>query len=271
MNKFVAPVLIVAFGWTIVPQVYAAVMLGAAILFWLFSYHNPSHVVANKLTFSEQLRTLKDPKVLRYCQYYSIVFGGYVALSLWMVQYYVGEFGLDIRVAALLAACFSLPGGVLRAIGGWLSDKFGAHQVTWWVMWVSWICLFLLSYPQTDFTIFTTTGPQTFHIGLNVYAFTGLMFILGIAWAFGKASVFKYIGDEYPNNIGAISGIVGLAGGLGGFILPIMFGALLDYTGIRSSAFMLMYGVVWVSLIWMYFTEVKRSEVMGSKAIPSAI
>lgn len=97
------------------------------------------------------------------------------------------------------------------------------------------------------------------------------MFILGIAWAFGKASVFKYIGDEYPNNIGAISGIVGLAGGLGGFILPIMFGALLDYTGIRSSAFMLMYGVVWVSLIWMYFTEVKRSEVMGSKAIPSAI
>lgn len=271
VNKFVAPVLIVAFGWTIVPQVYAAVMLGAAILFWLFSYHNPNHVVDNKLTFSQQLKTLKDPKVLRYCQYYSIVFGGYVALSLWMVQYYVGEFGLDIRIAALLAACFSLPGGVLRAIGGWLSDKFGAHQVTWWVMWVSWICLFLLSYPQTDFTIFTTTGPQTFHIGLNVYAFTGLMFILGIAWAFGKASVFKYIGDEYPNNIGAISGIVGLAGGLGGFILPIMFGALLDYTGIRSSAFMLMYGVVWVSLIWMYFTEVKRSEVMGNKAIPSAI
>ena len=75
-----------------------------------------------------------------------------MALSLWMVQYYVGEFGLDIRAAALLAACFSLPGGVLRAVGGWLSDKYGAHSVTWWVLWVSWICLFLLSYPQTDFT-----------------------------------------------------------------------------------------------------------------------
>jgi NNP family nitrate/nitrite transporter-like MFS transporter len=87
------------------------------------------------------------------------VFGGYVAMSLWMVQYYVGEFGLDIRVAALLAACFSLPGGVLRAFGGVLSDKFGAHSVTWWVLWVSWICLFLLSYPQTDFTIMTVNGP----------------------------------------------------------------------------------------------------------------
>jgi NNP family nitrate/nitrite transporter-like MFS transporter len=225
--------------------------------------------VASNISFKDQLKALKDPKVLRYCQYYSIVFGGYVGLSLWMVQYYVGEFGLEIRTAALLAACFSLPGGVLRAIGGWMSDKYGAHQVTWWVMWVSWICLFLLSYPQTDFTIQTINGPETFHIGLNIYLFTTLMFILGIAWAFGKASVFKYIGDDYPENIGAISGIVGLAGGLGGFILPIMFGALLDITGIRSSAFMLMYGVVWVSLIWMYLTEVRKSEVMGAKSIPS--
>jgi NNP family nitrate/nitrite transporter-like MFS transporter len=153
---------------------------------------------------------------------------------------------------------------VLRAVGGVLSDKYGAHSVTWWVMWVSWICLFMLSYPQTDFTIMTVNGPSSFHLGLNVYGFTALMFILGISWAFGKASVFKYISDDYAGNIGAISGIVGLAGGLGGFVLPILFGVLVDLTGVRSSAFMLLYGVVWVSLIWMYWTEVRRTEVMGS-------
>ena len=266
VNKFVAPALVVAFGWAMVPQVYAAVMLGTVVLFWMFSHSDPAHLVPSNTRFSDQLKMLKEPKVLKYCQYYSIVFGGYVALSLWMVQYYVGEFGLDIRAAALLAACFSLPGGVLRAVGGWLSDKYGAHSVTWWVMWVSWICLFLLSYPQTDFTVLTIDGPRTFHIGLNVYTFTGLMFLLGIAFAFGKASVFKYISDEYPTNIGTVSGIVGLAGGLGGFVLPIMFGALMDLTGIRSSAFMLMYGVVWVSLIWMYWTEVRATEVMGRNA-----
>jgi len=266
VNKFVAPALVVAFGWAMVPQVYAAVMLGTVVLFWMFSAHEPKHLVPSNVSFTEQLKALKDRKVLKYCQYYSIVFGGYVALSLWMVQYYVGEYGLDIRVAALLAACFSLPGGVLRAIGGWLSDKQGAHRITWWVMWVSWVCLFLLSYPQTDFTVLTVNGPRTFHIGLNVYGFTLLMAILGVAWAFGKASVFKYISDDYPTNIGAISGIVGLAGGLGGFVLPIMFGALMDITGIRSSAFMLMYGVVWVSLIWMYFTEVRLTPVMGAHA-----
>jgi NNP family nitrate/nitrite transporter-like MFS transporter len=162
-----------------------------------------------------------------------------------------------------LAACFSLPGGVLRAFGGWMSDKWGAHSVTWWVMWVSWVCLFLLSYPQTEMVIQTVNGPQTFSIGLNATMFTVLIFIVGIAFAFGKASVFKYISDDFRSNIGAVSGIVGLAGGLGGFVLPIMFGALVDLTGVRSSCFMLMYGVVWVSLIWMYLSEVRKTPTMG--------
>ena len=100
-----------------------------------------------------------------------------------------------------------LDSSMLRAVGGWLSDKYGAHSVTWWVLWVSWVCLFLLSYPQTDFTVLTVDGPRTFHVGLNAAAFTGLMFLLGIAWAFGKASVFKYIGDDFPSNIGTVSGI----------------------------------------------------------------
>jgi NNP family nitrate/nitrite transporter-like MFS transporter len=266
VNKFAAPALLVLGGWTLVPQVYAAVMLGTVILFWLGSSSDPKHLVPSSTKFSDQLKMLKDPRVLKYCQYYSIVFGGYVALALWMVQYYVGEFGLSIQTAALLAACFSLPGGVLRAVGGILSDKFGAHQVTWWVLWVSWVCLFLLSYPQTDFTVVTVNGAKTFHVGLNVYTFTALMFVLGIAFAFGKASVFKYIGNDFPTNIGTVSGIVGLAGGMGGFALPIMFGALMDLTGVRSSAFMLLYGVVWVSLILMYWTEVRKTELMGENA-----
>jgi NNP family nitrate/nitrite transporter-like MFS transporter len=238
-------------------------MLAMALIFLVFSHHDPKHCVESHITWRQQLRALKDPKVWKYCQYYSIVFGGYVALSLWMVQYYVNEFSLDIRVAALLAACFSLPGGVLRAVGGWMSDRWGAHKVTWWVLWVSWIVLFLLSYPATSYTVQGVNGPIIFTLAHNVWTFTALMFLMGVAWAFGKASVFKYIADDYPKNIGVISGIVGLAGGLGGFVLPVMFGALLDLTGVRSSAFMLMYGVVWVSLIWMYRTEMRTTDVVS--------
>ncbi len=263
LTKFLAPALIAWGSWQLVPQVFSAILFITALLFWFLTSDNKAHRVASSVSLREQLAALKDPAVWRYCQYYSIVFGGYVALALWMTKYYVQEYGFSLQTAALLAACFSLPGGVLRAVGGWMSDKWGAQSVTWWVLWVSWVCLFLLSYPQTDFTIQTVNGPKTFHIGLNAWVFTALMFVIGIAWAFGKASVFKYIADDYPQNMGAISGIVGLAGGLGGFILPILFGALVDLTGVRSSAFMLLYGVVWVSLIWMYVSEIRKTPLMG--------
>ncbi|MDK9721228.1 MAG: NarK/NasA family nitrate transporter [Rhodospirillales bacterium] len=270
LTKFAAPVILAAWGWEMVPMIYAVAMLITCGVFWLFSYEDPGHKVSKSITVKEQLQALKDPVVWKYCQYYSIVFGGYVALSLWMTKYYVTEYGFTIQTAALLAACFSLPGGVLRAIGGWVSDKYGAHQVTWWVLWLSWICLFLLSYPTTNLTVNTVSGPASFHIELGPVLFTVLMFIMGIAWAVGKASVFKYISDDYPHNIGVISGIVGLAGGMGGFILPIMFGALVDLTGIRSSCFMLMYGIVWVSLIWMYWTEVRGLDLLRKRRAVAA-
>lgn len=261
VTKIVAPLIVVGFGWTMVPQVYAVLMFVSAILFWIFTFSDHSHKVGKAITVREQLAVLKDPKVWKYSQYYSIVFGGYVALALWMTKYYIGEYGFDLKTAAFLAAAFSIPGGVLRAVGGYFSDKFGAHTVTWWVLWVSLICLFFLSYPQTDISIMTVKGPQTFHIGLDATLFTIIMFTMGVAFAIGKASVFKYISDDYPHNIGVISGVVGLAGGMGGFLMPIMFGALVDLTGVRSSAFMLMFGVVWVSLVWMYWTEVRPVKI----------
>ncbi len=269
VTKLVAPSIVVAYGWAMVPKVYAVVMLITAVLFWIFTFTDETHTAASaEVTVKEQLMALKDPVVWRYSQYYSIVFGGYVALSLWMTKYYITEYGFDIRIAALLAAGFSIPGGVLRAVGGWISDKYGAHVVTWWVLWVGLVCLFFLSYPQTDFTIHTVSGPKTFHIGLNPTMFTILMFTMGIAFAIGKASVFKYISDDYPQNIGVVSGVVGLAGGMGGFILPILFGALVDLTGVRSSAFMLMFGIVWVSLMWMYFSEVRPMSMAEAKKYP---
>ncbi len=267
VNKFIAPVLIASAGWMLVPKVYAAMMLVAAIIFWIFSATNPAHQVSSSVSFVEQLKMLRDPKVWRYCQYYSVVFGGYVGLSLWMTKYYVTEYGFDMKQAALLAACFSLPGGVLRAFGGWLSDKYGAYKVTWWVMWLCWVAFFILSYPQTEFTIKTVKGLQSFHIGLSPLIFTGLLFLVGIATAVGKASVFKFISDEYSHNIGAVSGIVGLAGGLGGFILPIMFGALVDLTGVRSSCFMLLYGTVCVSLVWMHFQFRREAMLSAQRAL----
>ena len=266
LTKLIAPAIIVWAGWQMVPTVYAAIMLATAVLFWFFSYSDPKHLVPSNVTLASQLKLMKDPAVLRYCQLYSVVFGGYVALALWMVKYYVNEYGFSLATAGFLAMCFSLPGGVLRAFGGYLSDKFGALKVTWAVMWVCWVAFFILSYPQTELVVQSTQGPKSFHLGLNATVFTVILFGVGIAMAVGKASVFKFIADEFPQDIGAVSGAVGLAGGLGGFFLPIMFGALVDLTGIRSTSFMLLYGTVCVSLVWMYFSfrDVRNREIKHS-------
>lgn len=256
VNKLIAPTIVAVWGWQMVSSVYSAIMLVTAIFFFFFSFSKPEHIVPSTITLRQQLAMMKNPAVLRYCQYYSVVFGGYVGLSLWMVHYYVDEYHFGLTQAAFLAACFSLPGGVLRAFGGWLSDKYGAYKITWAVMWVCLVVFFILSYPQTQMVINTvTTGePLKLNIGINAFWFTVLLFFAGIAMAIGKASVFKFISDEFPENIGTVSGVVGLAGGLGGFLLPIMFGALVDITGIRSSSFMLLFGTVAVSLIWMHFS-----------------
>jgi NNP family nitrate/nitrite transporter-like MFS transporter len=263
LNMFVAPFLINLYGWEMVPRVYAVVLLVTAVVFWLFSAPDPSAGGGSAPSMGRQLRVLRNPRVWKYCQYYSIVFGGFTALSIWMPQYFKNEYGFSIVQASLLAACFSLPGGAFRAFGGWLSDRFGAHAVTWWVLWAAWICLFILSYPKTDLIVHTVDGTANFAIALPSWLFTLLLLVLGIAFACGMASTFKYIGDDFPDAMGAVTGIVGMAGGLGGFLLPIMFGAILDRLGVNSSCFMLLYGIVAVSLALLYLTEVRRAKLLG--------
>jgi len=266
VNIFVAPSLVDLFGWQSVPEFYALTLLFVAFAFWLLTYTDSRPAQNSRPRLRDQLSMLRDPKLWRYCQYYSIVFGGFVGLSLWITQYYAGEYGLSLTTAAMLAACFSLPGGALRAVGGWLADKLGAQKVTWWVLWVGWVCLFLLSYPQTDIAVRTISGKFEFHVGLGLWIFSALLFALGLAWAFGMASVFKHVADDFPQQIGLASGMVGMVGGLGGFVLPILFGVLTDLTQVRSSAFMLLYGISWVSLTLMYLVQMRRTDVMLASA-----
>jgi NNP family nitrate/nitrite transporter-like MFS transporter len=270
LNMFVAPALVDALGWRAVPRIYAVALLLTAAIFWMLSAPDPGASGKSSPGLKQQLQVLGNPRVWKYCQYYSLAFGGFTGLSVWMPQYFAGEYGLGIASAAALAACFSLPAGVLRAVGGALSDRFGAHALTWWVLWLAWIALFLLSYPQTQLIVQTSRGPSSFHIGLSLWTFTPLLFVLGVALAFGMASTFKYLGDDFSDSLGIVTGIVGLAGGLGGFLLPILWGGLLDLLGIRSSAFMLLYGIVWVSLILIYFTEVRRIDIRGRQRTPES-
>ncbi|WP_230390735.1 nitrate/nitrite transporter [Reinekea sp. G2M2-21] len=265
ITNLVAPLIVVALGWRAVPQIYSLAMLIMAILFWLFTYTDPRHAelkAGHKThqTLREQLKPLGELRVWRFGLYYYFVFGGFVALALWLPKYYLNEYHLDLKTASFITMLFTLPSGVIRALGGYVSDKAGARVVNWYVFWISAVALLLLSYPATQLTINGIEGPIQLSIGLNVYTFTFLIFVVGIAQGFGKASVYRLIHDYYPDNMGSVGGMVGVLGGLGGFSLPILFGIASDLVGIRSSCFMLLFGLVAICMVWMNYSILKQKN-----------
>lgn len=74
---------------------------------------------------------------------------------------------------------------------------------------------------------------------------------MGISWGIGKAAVYKYIPEYFPNSIGLVGGTIGLLGGLGGFVGPVLFGYLLDYTGLWTSSWIFIFILSLVCFIWM--------------------
>ena len=229
------------------------------VLFWFFTDDDP--VLVARRSRGErprsawlELEPLKNVQVWRFALYYFFVFGAFVALSLWLPQYLINVYGVDIKTAGMIAAAFSFPASVFRAYGGHLSDRYGARTIMYWTFLVAIACTFVLSYPPSDYIVRTTSGPRTFHLEMAVVPFTVIVFVLGFFMALGKAAVYKHIPVYYPKNVGAVGGLVGMIGGLGGFVLPIAFGALNDLTGVWTSCFMLLFVLVSGALLWMHLS-----------------
>jgi NNP family nitrate/nitrite transporter-like MFS transporter len=257
VTKFLAPFVLVAYGWQATAQVWAVGIALMGVVFWFTTTDDP--VLRARRARGEkptsawlELEPLKNIQVWRFSLYYFFVFGAFVALSLWLPRYLINVYGVDIKTAGMAAAMFSLPASVFRVYGGHLSDRYGARRVMYWTFLVSVICTFVLSYPPTDYVVRGITGPISFHMEMGVVPFTVTVFVLGFFMALGKAAVYKHIPVYYPKNVGSVGGLVGMIGGLGGFVLPIAFGLLNDLTGIWTSCFMLLFVLVSGALLWMH-------------------
>ncbi|AOF93621.1 nitrate/nitrite transporter [Sinorhizobium sp. RAC02] len=243
LTKFVAPFVLVAAGWQMVAQLWAAALIMAAFVFWFTTTDDPAfrsrrEGKVSQRSLRQEFAPLKDTRVWRFSLYYFFAFGGFVALSLWLPRYLVGVYGFDIATAGMIAAAYSIPGSIFRAFGGMLSDRKGARSVMYWMFGISAAATLILSLPA----------------GVSPAVFIVVVFVLGFVMSLGKAAVYKHIPVYYPDGVGAVGGVVGMVGGLGGFVLPIAFGLLKDATGLWSSCFILLFAVVVVSLIWMHLS-----------------
>jgi NNP family nitrate/nitrite transporter-like MFS transporter len=298
--------------------VYAAALVIMAIVFYLSTTNKKPNTEAKGIV--AQLAPLKDVRVWRFGLYYFLVFGCFVAFSQWLVPYFVNVYYLPLVTAGFLAACFSFPSGVIRALGGWMSDLFGGRKVMYWVLGASVLISFLLIVPKMEITspgkgitaerdgTITAVSESTITVGEKTYAFNArksetvkidegvlvfpakeiwqepvvavgqtvkrkellakgvtkiyfqanvwifavLVILLGTIWGIGKAAVYKHIPEYFPEQVGVVGGMVGVLGGLGGFFSPIIFGYLLDGTGLWTSSWMFMFFLSAVCLIWMH-------------------
>lgn len=306
-------------GWRLVPQIYAAALAVMAVLFWLLSVHKKQDGPAK--TLQELLRPLKEMRVWRFGLYYFLVFGGFVALAQWLIPYSLNVYGLTLASAGVLATMFSMPSALTRAIGGFVSDRFGA-RATLYVVLSGVLALFvLLVMPRMDITSpgegvladrpgtvssvgpseivvdstryaispvpkadtkidaqtlvwpqFTSWHEPTVQVGDNVTkkqvlargvthiyfqanrtVFTVLLMLAGLLMGLGMAAVFKHIPEYFPNDVPVVGGLVGVIGGLGGFVLPIVFGYVLKATGVWTTCFLLLALLALVCLAWMHF------------------
>jgi NNP family nitrate/nitrite transporter-like MFS transporter len=266
VTKFVAPFVLLAWGWQSVALIWAAALAVMAAIFWFTTEDDPV-IKQRSLTgagqprsFAAEFEPLRDIRVWRFALYYFFVFGGFVALALWLPRYLIGVYGFDIATAGMIGAAYSIPASIFRAYGGVLSDKIGARTVLYRTFVVSAVCCAVLALPATDYMVRGINGPIAFHFEIGWLAFIVVAFVLGFFMAIGKAAVYKHIPVYYPKNVGAVGGLVGMIGGLGGFVLPIAFGALNDLTGVWSSCFMLLFVVTTACLAWMHVAILRMEQ-----------
>lgn len=161
ITTFMAPSLLNYFsiddpqnGWKMLPIIYGIALVVIGIVFLLFTKNKKMENQTK--TISQRLQSLKSTRVWRFGAYYFLVFGCFVAYSQWLLPNFMNVYQTSLVMGGMFATMFSLPSGIIRAFGGYLSDKFGARKVMYWVLSSSVILSAMLIIPKMDIT---TAGP----------------------------------------------------------------------------------------------------------------
>ena len=213
------PMLAAAFGWHQVFALALIPILLTLILFVLFARDSPSQPPAKPL--KDYAAVLAMPDTWWFCLFYSATFGGFVGLAVFLNSFFKVQYGVTAIEAGYFATACVVSGSFLRPIGGYLADRFGGVRML--------AALYL--------------GVAATMLGVGVlpplWIGAALLFLGMGMLGMGNGAVFQLVPQRFPKEIGVITGIVGAAGGVGGFFLPNLLGSLKQLTGTFSYAFVI--------------------------------
>jgi len=238
---FGAPALVGATGdWRVPFWVYGAIAGVFGALF-LFLARNASGKAQPK-RIREYLIILKQaPAAWVLSLLYFLTFGGFVALSIYLPTLLKDIFSLTPTDAGARVAGFVIVATGMRPVGGWLADRFGGAHVLLFVLGL--IAILAIGLTSTNMILFTIGA-------LSTAALLGL----------GNGAVFKLVPEYFPRETGTVTGLVGAAGGLGGFFPPLVLGVIRNQTGAYTLGFVFLSGFALICLAVNYLAFLRGKE-----------
>ena len=209
---------------------------GLLLLVWLVVFWNSAHNAPRRgpaKSLSDMLRPLRDSMSWVLSLYYFLTFGGFVAMAIYLPTFLTDMFGLSPQDAGLRTAGFVVLATVMRPVGGWLADRIGGRMILLWVFPITAAMALFMACPLMS----------TFTIGaLGMAAAIGL----------GNGAVFKLVPEYFPQSVGSVTGLVGAAGGLGGFFPPLIVGGVRQATGAFTLGFIFLsvFAIICLIVVW---------------------
>lgn len=249
LSSLFAPALASWFGWQTVLGLSIIPVVVTLVAFAVLAKDSPAHAAPTQL--SEYFKGLRRPETLWLCLFYSVTFGGFLGLSSYLGVFFRGEYGVGKVEAGQLTAACVLAGSLLRPVGGVISDRVGGVRVLTGV-------LVVVAVPMA---VVATLPP----LGIVLPVLVVAMGTFGM----GNGAVFQVIGQVFNREIGVMTGLVGAAGGIGGFYLPTVLGALKGSSGSFGAGFAVFSATATLALLLMLVLRGRLSQA-GSAGVQAA-
>ena len=246
-----APGLAIAFGWQNVFGLCLIPLSIAFVLYIVFAKDAPNNPPSKSLL--EYLTVLKDKDAWWFMFFYSVTFGGFAGLASSLTIYFNGQYGLSPVTAGYFTAACVFAGSLVRPMGGWLADRIGGIKTLGMMYAIAASFLLIASYGMPN-------------ASAAVVVFVGAMLALGTS----NGAVFQLVPQRFRKEIGVMTGLVGMAGGIGGFYLASSLGYSKQVTGSYQLGLVIFAALAVVALLGLGVVKTRWRTTWGSAAMTTA-
>lgn len=259
LNYFLVPLIVQAFSWQAVPLAYLVVLLLVVVLLLLLTDNTYSSGDPGPETRPRQLlRRFENLRVCRLCCYFGLVAGSFFSLALWLPDFMSFHFQLTMESGAHVASWFVIPGALAQIVGGGLADRYGSTLVVRSLA-VCLIALFVLSYPPMTLSVRGAESVIAFHFALSLFLEGFFIVLLGVSLGAAMGGLQYMVAARNREASALAAGMLLFSACLVAFLLPLLFGAVIQWVGVGSAMFMIIFLLLTGSL-WMFSRDHRREE-----------